>query len=66
MQLTINGTSKDFTDNLTLIQLLKNLGLPQDQVVVELNHQILTTEQFTEAELKSGDSLELIQFVGGG
>ena len=66
MQIKINGKSKEFTDNLTLSQLLKSLGLAQDQVVVELNQQILATEQFTATELKNDDNLELIQFVGGG
>lgn len=66
MQIKINGKSKEFTDNLTLAQLLMSLGLAQDQVVVELNQQILAIEQFTATELKNGDNLELIQFVGGG
>jgi len=66
MQITINGTSKEFSHNLTLTQLLENLNLPHDQVVVELNSQILTNEQFATAELNNGDCLELIQFVGGG
>jgi sulfur carrier protein len=66
MQITINGKAKSFTDNITLTQLLEDLELQQDQVVVELNNQILTNQLFSATELKSGDNLELIQFVGGG
>lgn len=66
MQLTINGTDNFFPDLLTVEQLLRQLKLSPDQIVIELNQNILCTEDFSQTELKSGDSLEIVHFVGGG
>ncbi|MBN1958328.1 MAG: sulfur carrier protein ThiS [Desulfuromonadales bacterium] len=66
MQLKINGDDRIFTAPLTVEQLLLNLELKSEHVVVELNRVILDPHHFTETLLSSGDSLELIQFVGGG
>ncbi len=66
MQLTINGQKKEFSTPITVQQLLTQLGLSAERVVVELNRNILTAEKHPETELKSGDSIELVQFVGGG
>jgi thiamine biosynthesis protein ThiS len=66
MQLTINGICKKFSTQLTVQQLLVELGLSPERVVVELNRNILTTEKHSSTELKSGDTIELVQFVGGG
>jgi thiamine biosynthesis protein ThiS len=66
MKLTINGQKKHIegTDNLT--QLLEQLQLSPQRVVVELNGSILTTDQHHGTVLQEGDTLELVQFVGGG
>lgn len=66
MQLTINGRQREFTASITIAQLLQQLELPPERVVVELNQEILTAAAHTGTQLKDGDSLELIQFVGGG
>jgi sulfur carrier protein len=34
--------------------------------VVELNQQIIKQEQWPDIQLKAGDRLELLSFVGGG
>jgi thiamine biosynthesis protein ThiS len=65
MQLIINGQLRDFTSPLTISQLLQQLDLSPKRVVIELNTKILTAEAHT-TQLKDGDTLELIQFVGGG
>jgi sulfur carrier protein len=66
MQLTINGTLKEYQEPLTVQQLLQHLQLSQERVVVELNREILAPEMHINTELKAGDTLELVQFVGGG
>ena len=67
MKLTINGSTKEFSAPITTVQqLLTQLNLSPEQVVVELNRNILPAEKHPETELKSGDSIELVQFVGGG
>jgi len=65
MQLTINGQQRNFVAPLTISQLLQQLNLEPQRVVIELNKNILTAETY-ETELQNGDTIELVQFVGGG
>lgn len=65
MQLNVNGQLRDFPEPLTISQLLQQLALVPERVVIELNNEILTAEDYSTL-LKNGDALELIQFVGGG
>jgi thiamine biosynthesis protein ThiS len=65
MQLKINGQRRDFEQQLTISQLLQQLQLAPERVVVELNKEILTADAH-DRKLNDGDSLEIIQFVGGG
>lgn len=66
MQLTINGQPRDFSQQLTVSQLLEQLQLESERVVVELNRVILTQDLHADTLLNDGDCLEAIQFVGGG
>lgn len=66
MKLTINGALKEYQEPLTVQQLLQHLQLSPKRVVVELNREILSPEKHINTELKTGDTLELVQFVGGG
>ncbi len=65
MQLSINGQPREMPEAINICQLLEQLQLEVKLVVVELNRTILTAETHTTTILKDGDSLELIQFVGG-
>ena len=65
MVLNINGTQRNFSEPLTISQLLQQLELPPKRVVVELNKEILSAAAHSTV-LQDGDSLEVIQFVGGG
>jgi len=66
MQLIINGKARDFPTTFSVAELLNQLGLTCGRVVVELNRNILAADHHSTTPLKNGDSLELIQFVGGG
>lgn len=66
MNLTINGQNRVFPAPLNVEQLLSQLELKRDQVVVELNREILTADKYIDIQLKGGDTLEMVQFVGGG
>ena len=66
MTLQINGESRQFDAALTLSALLQQLGMKPDRVAVELNRQITPRDQWLETQLKDGDQLEIVHFVGGG
>ena len=66
--LRINGVEKQFPDGLPqrLTELLKELDINAATVVAEIDGKIVAKEDFAKAALASGQSIELIRFVGGG
>jgi sulfur carrier protein len=66
MQLFINGKEQSFNDQLTLSQLIEQLGMKGDRVAAELNREIVSRAQWPQTLLKDGDHLEIVHFVGGG
>jgi thiamine biosynthesis protein ThiS len=66
MQITINGEARSFEAPLTIGTLLDQLGLKQDRVAVEHNRRLLPRTDWAATILAEGDSLEIVQFVGGG
>ena len=66
MRIVINGTEREFAEALTLAAAIEQLGFKPDRVAVELNRVIVRRQQWPETELKEGDRLEIVHFVGGG
>lgn len=66
MKIKINGELRDLSPPLTVADYLATLDLEPERVAVEHNHRILPRENFAGARLADGDTLEIIQFVGGG
>lgn len=62
----VNGKEMNFEENLTVLELLKNLSISESRVVVEVNYNIITKEQFSEVILNKEDKVEIVSFVGGG
>ncbi len=66
MKIKLNGEIKEYRDQLTVQELLQRLNLQPERVVVEINRIILSPETHNVTKLKTGDTIELVQFVGGG
>ncbi len=66
MRLHINGDEKEFAGELTLADLVAQLGMKADRVAVELNREIVSRAQWDKTSLHDGDQLEMVHFVGGG
>jgi len=65
MEIIVNG-ELEIGPPCTITELVTRKGLAPGALVVELNQQIIKQQQWAETELKSGDRLELLSFVGGG
>ncbi len=66
MKLTLNGKESDFTDGLTVNELLVEQQVKTPEMVsVELNGQILKRSKF-DTILKDGDKIEFLFFAAGG
>ncbi len=66
MKLTLNGKESDFTDGLTVSELLVEQQVKTPEMVsVELNGQILKRSNF-DTILKDADKVEILFFAAGG
>jgi thiamine biosynthesis protein ThiS len=66
MRLVINEKEQEHADVSSLSSLIERLGLKPDRVAVELNREIVQRAKWAETELRDGDRLEIVHFVGGG
>ena len=65
MNININGEKKDFKEDISITNLLTELGLSDKPVVIELNKEIIIKENYNKT-LNLNDNLEIVTFVGGG
>lgn len=67
MKLTLNDKEADFTDGLTVTELLVEEQVKAPEMVsVELNGQILKRSDFESTVLKDGDKVQFLYFAAGG
>jgi sulfur carrier protein len=66
MQLKVNGEMREFEEGSTLLDLIRSLGLEERVMAAALNMEIVKQDAWGSAVLKEGDTLELLDFVGGG
>ena len=66
MKLQVNGEEHSFAGTLTLAALIEQLGMRADRVAVELNRNIVARDRWPATDLREGDRLEIVHFVGGG
>ena len=66
IKITVNG--KQITVNLkfSLKNLIDKLKLPIKKVAIELNREIANKKRISKIFLKSGDKIEIVNFIGGG
>lgn len=65
IELSINGEKRDIKSS-TVLELINELNLGNRKVAIELNREIVSRDKFETTKLSSGDSLEVVHFVGGG
>ena len=67
MDVKINGEQKNFENQLTVTELLKEekVDMP-DMVTVQVNGTILSKDDYPKTSLKEGDEVEFLYFMGGG
>ena len=68
MKIRVNGEERliDSYKTISLNETMKLLGYSSNTVVVELNKQIINSEEWNENYIKNGDKLEIVSIVGGG
>jgi sulfur carrier protein len=66
MKITLNGNETDIDDRTTVSALLEKLEIEPARVAVEVNLNIVRKCDYTGHVLNDGDSVEVVNFVGGG
>ncbi|HUO15615.1 MAG TPA: sulfur carrier protein ThiS [Verrucomicrobiae bacterium] len=69
MKLQINGEEQEVGASsvpLTVAALVDVLGIKSDRVAIELNREIVPRDRWQQTQLREGDRLEIVHFVGGG
>lgn len=66
IRVMVNGEPRELAAGTTVGGLLQSLGLHPQLVVVEHNREILDRTALDATEVREGDNLELVHFVGGG
>jgi thiamine biosynthesis protein ThiS len=63
---TINGAARSLGDAKTIAELFEALRVSAVKKAVEKNGEIIPATAWATTTLHPGDTLEIIQFVGGG
>ncbi|WP_431028043.1 sulfur carrier protein ThiS [Lysinibacillus sp. LZ02] len=67
MSMIVNGKKIDLPEIVQTVQgLLAHYNLENRIVVVEVNQEIVTKENYETTSLSHGDVVEIVHFVGGG
>lgn len=62
----VNGKEVNNASGIALDKLLIDEGYSLQRIAVELNGEIIPKAQYGQTNIKDGDSLEVVSFVGGG
>jgi sulfur carrier protein len=66
MKIIINGQEKEFTENITLKNVIEQLQIEDKVMASAVNMNIIKKENWENYILQEDDKLELLEFVGGG
>ena len=67
MKLIVNGEEKNFNrETLTIKELVEELGIKVPNYAVAVGLEVIPKSEYESYELKDGDKVEIVTFVGGG
>ena len=64
--ISVNGKTRTLEAELSLQDLLQDLGMTKGRIAVELNGKIVPRSQFSSQRISNLDSIEIVQAIGGG
>ena len=66
MQIKVNGEIREMKEGSSMLDLIRSLGLEERVMASALNMEIVKQDAWESAVLHEGDTIELLDFVGGG
>ena len=66
IKISVNGKQMLVISNFTIKSLITKLKLPLNKIAIELNKKIIDKKRISTTQLKKGDKIEIVHFIGGG
>ena len=66
IKITVNGKQIQVIPNLSIKSLITKLKIPLDKIAIELNKKIINKKMISKINLRKGDKIEIVHFIGGG
>ena len=66
IKITVNGKQMQIIPKFTLKSLITKLKIPLNKIAIELNKEIIDKKRISKIQLKKGDKIEIVHFIGGG
>jgi thiamine biosynthesis protein ThiS len=66
LRVQVNGEFRELPEKITLDELVRELSLAPERLAIELNREVVRRAAWPETEMREGDTIEIVHFVGGG
>ena len=66
MRITLNGEGFELEQPVSVVELLTRLDIDPRRVAIEHNLAIIKRHTFSDVIIGDGDTVEIVNFVGGG
>lgn len=66
IEIQVNGERKEVSSDLSVQELLDELGLQADRVAIEIDRKLVSRRDWLSTKVRRGAEIEIVQFVGGG
>lgn len=66
MKLRVNGEEQHFPSDISLKELISQMGLKDLRFAVAINREVIPRSELLKVQIKDGDDIEIVHAVGGG
>ncbi len=66
IKISVNGKQMQIIPELSMRNLITKLKMPVNKIAIELNKKIIDKKRISKIQLKKGDKIEIVHFIGGG
>jgi len=66
MNIFINGKEHQYNDDVSLLDIMKELNIPHKRTAVIINEEVISKNSYQNVKLKNGDKIDFIVLASGG
>tara|TARA_B100000989_G_C19447774_1_gene430321 strand:+ start:643 stop:861 length:219 start_codon:yes stop_codon:yes gene_type:complete len=66
IKIKVNGKQMHVIAKYSLKSLIIKLKIPLNKIAIELNKKIIDKKKISKIQLRKGDKVEIVHFIGGG